>query len=501
VASEFTPGIARAQAAGYPIQASIYPPGAEGITLSCETIAQKIRDGRLDPHITQWAADVVIAAGKPKSVKARAQALLDACRAQFFYAPDPPGAERIASAAITACVSPGLCLHVGDCDDLTVLMGSAIMSLGIPVVVVKQNFGSGQQEHVLIKCEDEDGDWLGVDPSSQTLPVGHSFPAVSEVEFDPLDQISTATGSTEPEFVTLGALPAGVAGLLPSTVGVASAPRNVGLVTEPPAPPPRNIFFKDGLWIEYRYGTWWAYINRKWIKGTRRTPGLGAAQAPKYEARGGRWWFRTGDLDVELTDAQAKSFGLGAAPVGVADASTGATSASSTASTATAPTPTAGSFAQALTDLQNQVGLAIVAANTYLGESDYSSAVTAYQAAGMAGATSVGPEIDRIGPGQITKPYTQEAWTLNGQLAAISTTGATQATAQQAQGIANQMAVLYSQAIAYGTLAQGLVGGFAGPGQQSVGPTGPSVGAIALGALGLGLAGGAIVWTMKKRAA
>ena len=69
-----------------------------------------------------------------------------------------------------------------------------------------------------------------------------------------------------------------------------------------------------------------------------------------------------------------------------------------------------GPYAQASTDLQNQVAGPVGAGDTYLAEGDYPSAVQAYQAAGQAGATSVGPEIDEVGAPNVTQPYTQQAW-------------------------------------------------------------------------------------------
>jgi len=109
-----------------------------------------------------------------------------------------------------------------------------------------------------------------------------------------------------------------------------------------------------------------------------------------------------------------------------------------------------GVYAQATTDLQNEVIAAAGAGDTYLAANDFKGAVTAYQAAGNAGATSVGPEIDLAGNASVTQPYTQQAWTLNAALAAVNSSSPTQADAQTAQGYIRQMIGLYQQAIVAG---------------------------------------------------
>jgi hypothetical protein len=203
--SDFAPGVARARAAGHPITVAPYPLGAAGVTISLETIAKKIRDGRNDPDVRGWAGDVLIRAGRPKGRRARVSALLDAFRKVTLYLPDPVGTEMIAAAHVTVCLRPGLCMRARDCDDGCVFLGSAIMSIGIPVRVIKQNFGPGRQEHVLIEAEDDNGAWFPADPSTD-LPCGSRVPAVSETRMDPMRGPDGQTVGAE--IVTLGGIPA-----------------------------------------------------------------------------------------------------------------------------------------------------------------------------------------------------------------------------------------------------------------------------------------------------
>jgi len=237
--SAFSPGIERARKAGYTVSVKPYPEGVAGIRLSLSTIAQKIRDGRLDPDIRGWVGDTLVAAGKPVSTTDKVTAILNAFRASTVYVADPVGAEYIVAAKTTICLRPGLCVRARDCDDGVVFMGSALMSVGIPARVLKQNFGPGKQEHVLVEAL-VGGDWVPVDPST-SLPVGESVPAVSEERVDPMDMTGTSSGTSGAEIVTLGMIP--------------EEPQRA--ILEPTERHLRRS--SDGTWTERRWGQWWRF--------------------------------------------------------------------------------------------------------------------------------------------------------------------------------------------------------------------------------------------------
>jgi hypothetical protein len=111
---------------------------------------------------------------------------LSAFKNQTVYASDPVGAEYNVSAAGTLCLRPGLCVRAYDCDDGCIAVGAALLSVGIPVQVVKQTFGKDDQEHVLLEVQDENGNWLAVDPSTDK-PVGQKVWATSEFRMDPMN--------------------------------------------------------------------------------------------------------------------------------------------------------------------------------------------------------------------------------------------------------------------------------------------------------------------------
>lgn len=186
-------------------QRAPYASGTPGVRQSLEAMALKMREGRLDPGVRGWAIQALKDAGidgrSGQTVRAQASAILNAFRAATAYAPDPYGAEYIPSAAATLCLRPNLCVNGEDCDGLSVALGSLMLSIGIPVQIVKQTFGGGAQEHVLIAIYDG-ADWLLADPSTN-LPLGSSVGAASTDFFDPMGAIGNIP-EVQPEIVTLG---------------------------------------------------------------------------------------------------------------------------------------------------------------------------------------------------------------------------------------------------------------------------------------------------------
>lgn len=124
-----------------------------------------------------------------------------------------------------------------------------------------------------------------------------------------------------------------------------------------------------------------------------------------------------------------------------------------------------GPYGQAAADLQNEVISVIGAGDVYAKGGDRAGAIQAYMAAGQAGATSVGPEIDLAGAANVTGPLTQQAWTVNGTLqtqgaaARAKTGGPTDGDVATARAQVVQMAILYEQAIGAGSAKPNTVKG------------------------------------------
>jgi hypothetical protein len=139
---------------------------------SMSLVARKIREGYQealnDPHqaLRGWVGQALMAAGKPIGIRARVQAILDAYSAKTLYGPDPHNAELVQSAVASLCLKPGLCLPLNDCDDKTVGGATCILIAGIPCWTVRQNYGGGAQQHVLIGFKDDSGRKVLVDFSN-----------------------------------------------------------------------------------------------------------------------------------------------------------------------------------------------------------------------------------------------------------------------------------------------------------------------------------------------
>lgn len=177
---------------------------------SIETIARMARDDRHDPDIRGWASDQLKAAGydgrnRTATIVQTAQVILDAVRANTVYVPDPAGSEWIQKAHVTLCLR-NKCIRGVDCDDAVVALATLLLSIGVGPYIVKQEFGYGQQEHVLVGLVDERGGKWYADPANTMRAVYQGSRAVNEYWVDPLEQVGD-TGRSSPDFVTLGAAP------------------------------------------------------------------------------------------------------------------------------------------------------------------------------------------------------------------------------------------------------------------------------------------------------
>lgn len=241
--SDFSPGVASASAGGVKINVQPYKDTNQSLLEVCK----KIVEGRNDPAVRGWAGDVLLAAGDPKTNVAKAQALLDAFRAQTTYQPDPTNSEMLVSAAGTLCLRPGLCVRARDCDDGCIAVGAACASVAIPIAVVHAVFGAGKQEHVLLAVEDERGNLYEVDPSS-SFDVGVTTPGTKTMmdPFDPKLGFASASG----DFVGVGA----PAEIVDGDMWISTPDnrwRGLGVGLNAP------IQFDDGRWLIENDGHMW----------------------------------------------------------------------------------------------------------------------------------------------------------------------------------------------------------------------------------------------------
>ena len=250
--------------------------------MSVEAVAKMMRDGRLDPSVRGWAIDVLTAAGldgrNNPSVKSQATTLLAAVQKQTIYTPDPAGAEWIPAAHVTLCLRDR-CVRGDDCDGLTVALGSAMLSVGLPAYAVKVSYGEAHQQHILVGLLDEAGNPLYADPSTNRGLQTRVPHAVEEIWVDPLDQVGTL-GTSGAEMVTLA------------------------------KPMARDLYYRGGHWFEYRYGQWWMHAGGKWLPGPvdYQAKGLPSPGFGRPYKRAGSFWAESNGAHVELHPHEA---GLG----------------------------------------------------------------------------------------------------------------------------------------------------------------------------------------------
>jgi hypothetical protein len=188
-----------------------YPTGSAGVRMSLDQMARRIIDGMRSMSMRQFAEFVVRQAGVPPSAalthRQAAQVFLDYVRANVRYRPDPANTELTQIAAVTLCV-PGaaICIPVEDCDGLAVALLTLCGAYGMNVKILHQVFGSSDQEHVLGLIQDDNGDWLPVDPCGPVdKPVGWKASATHENVIDPLDPATIQrVGAREAEFIGIG---------------------------------------------------------------------------------------------------------------------------------------------------------------------------------------------------------------------------------------------------------------------------------------------------------
>jgi hypothetical protein len=177
-------GLERAAADGIAVTEVPY----QDVGQSVDKVLEKIREGYKDPLVRGHAGQVIIAAGRPPSIRGKVQALADDFRARTMYVSDPHNTDYVVSAAGTLCLRPGLCVPVHDCDDGVVVGASESLSLGIPAQAVYQDYGPGKQKHIIFAVLDESGTWLRVDFSTNA-DVGMAPAAPTEIWIDPLKDV------------------------------------------------------------------------------------------------------------------------------------------------------------------------------------------------------------------------------------------------------------------------------------------------------------------------
>jgi transglutaminase-like putative cysteine protease len=200
---------------GVQTDARPHPSGSKGARLSLKEVAERAWKARMSPRLRAWVTQQLdkckVSTG---SRRAKAQCILDAFRKKVPYIADPVMGEFMATPEQTLCLDEGgLCFIGGDCDDHSIGLAAAMMSIGIPAMIV----GSSHREpasvpsHVYMAFEDELGDWVRMDGTLK-LPVGRVAPSIQEFWVEPGE---SAKERGEGDFVGMSDGPGTVSGPAP----------------------------------------------------------------------------------------------------------------------------------------------------------------------------------------------------------------------------------------------------------------------------------------------
>lgn len=153
-----------------------------------------LADGKELTRVRTWSGEQLVAAKRRGErvtrAEDRARTLLRAVQDKKLWVPDPIGVEHMVAARHTACDDHdegGVCVKIGDCDDLVILLGACFMSVGLYTMVVGHSYSDNKVVgHVLLKvyCN---GKWYYADPSplgnGKHMAFGECAPFTREIYY------------------------------------------------------------------------------------------------------------------------------------------------------------------------------------------------------------------------------------------------------------------------------------------------------------------------------
>jgi len=160
------------------VEKRVHPFGSEGVNVSLEEVAKRVAVGYTNPKVRAWAIECLERARREEGIKVdtekeRAEILLKAVQKKLWV-PDPVGAEWMAGAHLMACdqsTAEQACYLGNDCDDLTILLASCFMSVGLNAMIVGHAYDSSKNIGHVLTATRVGGRWMYADPSTD-LPLG-----------------------------------------------------------------------------------------------------------------------------------------------------------------------------------------------------------------------------------------------------------------------------------------------------------------------------------------
>jgi transglutaminase-like putative cysteine protease len=149
------------------------PGGYAGTRTTVDYITQLIKQGAKDFYVRQRAIDILFEnAVRPKDYLREIDVLFQWVKKNIRYTRDIYRVELLHAAKRM------LELKAGDCDDLTVLLGSMLKSIGHPVRLALVGFDPRRQKlftHIYLEAFYK-GRWIALDPTVDR-PMGWAPPA------------------------------------------------------------------------------------------------------------------------------------------------------------------------------------------------------------------------------------------------------------------------------------------------------------------------------------
>lgn len=215
-----------------------HPRGMKGLQDGLNELAARMERAYKRRPVIAWARRAIDAAKLPgprgyPDPRAQAVAIFDALKRETSFVRDPVDVEMMAQPEQLLCLDPnGFCLRAGDCDDLVLAAGAALMTLGIPVRLVLRFYEKQDQAHLTLEYDASpklDGEWTGMDPS-----VDSGVPSDAPYERQIVREVHM--GGEQGTFVGMGEPP---------------TQEHLGAMGDPPAgptlPPDQEAFWVDQL--------------------------------------------------------------------------------------------------------------------------------------------------------------------------------------------------------------------------------------------------------------
>lgn len=165
-----------------------HPAGAKGAMLSLQEVAERAWKARMSPRLRAWATKEIAEANvSTGGRREKAQAILNAFRKKVPYVSDPVMGEFIATPNQVLCLDEGgLCIVGADCDEVSVSLAAAMMSIGIPARIVGSSHKppTNVPTHVYMAFQDDADEWVRMDGTTK-FPVGRVGPYAREWWVEP----------------------------------------------------------------------------------------------------------------------------------------------------------------------------------------------------------------------------------------------------------------------------------------------------------------------------